>query len=166
MLIFFFFFRLCCCCCSDEIRELRKELTKREEKITSEIVKTCNIILATNVGAADRCLTNEKFDVVVIDEAAQGEYFLRSFFPLSILTPSRGSTRGKLLDTHSERKESGAGWRSFNAFFFFSFFSFSIQHHHLQIIANCLPPSNLMKLKRKALDLPCLRDFPKSSLKL
>jgi hypothetical protein len=40
----------------DEMKILRKELKQREAKTISEIIKSANVILATNVGAADKAL--------------------------------------------------------------------------------------------------------------
>ncbi|KAJ8344229.1 hypothetical protein SKAU_G00315580 [Synaphobranchus kaupii] len=58
-----------------EVKELRKELRKREESAISQILKGADIILATNTGAyADgplKFLPKDHFDLVVIDECAQ-----------------------------------------------------------------------------------------------
>ena len=53
------------------MRDLRRELKEREKKNVTEILKSANIILATNVGASMKKLTDLTFDVVIIDEAAQ-----------------------------------------------------------------------------------------------
>jgi len=55
----------------DEMRELRKDIRKREDAITANIIAGTDIVLATTVGAASRLLRNTVFDLVVIDEAAQ-----------------------------------------------------------------------------------------------
>ena len=70
-----------------EIKALRKEVRKREEKVVSELILSANVVLATTVGAENRVLnqiTNPRdgehsgqvggkpgFDLVIIDEAAQ-----------------------------------------------------------------------------------------------
>ena len=67
-----------------EIRELRKEVRKREEKVVSQLIISAHVVLATTVGAENRVLnqiTNPRdgdhssgrpgFDLVIIDEAAQ-----------------------------------------------------------------------------------------------
>ena len=54
------------------VKELRKEIRTRERKVVGQVVAGCNVVLATNVGAASaRKLSDEVFDLVVIDEAAQ-----------------------------------------------------------------------------------------------
>jgi hypothetical protein len=57
--------------CIAEMRDLKKELYQREDKAIKEMLSTSDVILATNVGAADRSIRDMTFDVVVIDEAAQ-----------------------------------------------------------------------------------------------
>ncbi|KAJ8391365.1 hypothetical protein AAFF_G00089950 [Aldrovandia affinis] len=58
-----------------EVKELRRELRKREERAITQILKGADIVLATNTGASDdgplRFLPKEHFDLVVIDECAQ-----------------------------------------------------------------------------------------------
>ncbi|KAG9336347.1 hypothetical protein JZ751_002694 [Albula glossodonta] len=58
-----------------EVKELRRELKKREENAISQILKGVDIILATNTGASDdgplKLLPKDHFDLVVIDECAQ-----------------------------------------------------------------------------------------------
>ncbi len=53
------------------MKDLKKELYQREDKATKEMIATTDVILATNVGAADKAIKDMTFDVVVIDEAAQ-----------------------------------------------------------------------------------------------
>ena len=54
------------------VKELRKEIRTRERKLVGQVVSGCNVVLATNVGAASvRRLTDNVFDLVIIDEAAQ-----------------------------------------------------------------------------------------------
>ncbi|KAJ8252013.1 hypothetical protein COCON_G00213250 [Conger conger] len=58
-----------------EVKELRKELRKREESAIAQILKMADVILATNTGAHDngplKFLPKDHFDLVVIDECAQ-----------------------------------------------------------------------------------------------
>jgi superfamily I DNA and/or RNA helicase len=53
------------------LKNLRKELKERERRNVTELLSTANVICATNVGAAMKKLSEQRFDVVVIDEAAQ-----------------------------------------------------------------------------------------------
>ncbi|KAI8869457.1 putative DNA-binding protein [Ramicandelaber brevisporus] len=52
-------------------RELRKELVTRERNVTGDVLRSARVVLTTLNGAASRVIRNEKFDTVVIDEAAQ-----------------------------------------------------------------------------------------------
>jgi len=66
-----------------EIKELRKEVRIREEKVVQGLIMSAQVVLATTVGANNRVLnqithprhgnndTSPGFDLVVIDEAAQ-----------------------------------------------------------------------------------------------
>jgi len=54
-----------------EISHLRKEIRAREERVLEELIRSRQVILATNVGAASKVLYGTSFDLVVIDEAAQ-----------------------------------------------------------------------------------------------
>jgi len=59
-----------------EIKQLRREIRSREEKIVRELILSRNVVLSTNVGAATKLLqrkenNHEMFDMVIIDEAAQ-----------------------------------------------------------------------------------------------
>lgn len=54
-----------------DVRELRKEYRVREAKCVSQLVGRSKVVLATLHGAGARQLYNEKFDVVIIDEASQ-----------------------------------------------------------------------------------------------
>lgn len=55
----------------DEIKILRKEYKERERKSINYIIKKSKVILATLHGSGEKYLYNEKFDVVIIDEASQ-----------------------------------------------------------------------------------------------
>ncbi|RAL58089.1 hypothetical protein DID88_009806 [Monilinia fructigena] len=54
-----------------ELRELRKEFRKREKKCVNTLVGGSKVVLATLHGAGGFQLRDEKFDVVIIDEASQ-----------------------------------------------------------------------------------------------
>ena len=53
------------------IKELRKEYRERENKCVSTLLAASKVVLATLHGAGGFQLRNEKFDVVIIDEASQ-----------------------------------------------------------------------------------------------
>lgn len=55
----------------NEVRALRTELRQLETAITRGMVDAADVVLATNVGAADALLAERRFDLVVVDEAAQ-----------------------------------------------------------------------------------------------
>ena len=62
-----------------EMKAVRREIRTREEKVVGQILHECNVVLATNVGAAGSILNRTfgdrkealSFDLVIIDEAAQ-----------------------------------------------------------------------------------------------
>ncbi|GCB68123.1 hypothetical protein scyTo_0000824 [Scyliorhinus torazame] len=58
-----------------EIKTLKKELRAREETAIVQILKKASVVLATNTGASNdgplKLLSNDYFDLVVIDECAQ-----------------------------------------------------------------------------------------------
>ncbi len=47
------------------MRTLRKELQERERKTVNDIIKSSDVILATNVGAADRMLKVEIYSYLL-----------------------------------------------------------------------------------------------------
>ena len=55
-----------------EIRELRREARKREDVVVNEIMNSRNVVLATCVGASSHLIKDTAFDLIVVDEAAQG----------------------------------------------------------------------------------------------
>lgn len=55
----------------NEIRELRKEFRVREKKCVGDLVGSAKVVLATLHGAGGFQARDEKFDVVIIDEASQ-----------------------------------------------------------------------------------------------
>lgn len=54
-----------------DMKELRKEYREREKQCVSTLVRGSKVVLATLHGAGGFQLRNEKFDVVIIDEASQ-----------------------------------------------------------------------------------------------
>jgi len=54
-----------------ELKALRREAHKREEKVVQQIIKNSDVVLCTCVGASNRLLRDTVFDIAVIDEAAQ-----------------------------------------------------------------------------------------------
>ncbi|KXX77337.1 DNA polymerase alpha-associated DNA helicase A [Madurella mycetomatis] len=54
-----------------DLKELRKEYRERERKCVSNLVAGSKVVLATLHGAGGFQLRDEKFDVVIIDEASQ-----------------------------------------------------------------------------------------------
>lgn len=54
-----------------EMRELRKEYREREGRVVADLVKESKVMLSTLHGAGGWNLKNERFDVVVVDEASQ-----------------------------------------------------------------------------------------------
>lgn len=54
-----------------EIRELRKEYRDREGRVVSDILRSSGVVLSTLHGAGSYQLKNQKFDVVIVDEASQ-----------------------------------------------------------------------------------------------
>jgi ATP-dependent RNA/DNA helicase IGHMBP2 len=54
-----------------EVKLLRKEVRERETKVVQSLLRDAQVVLCTNVGAANRILKDMEFDLVIIDEAAQ-----------------------------------------------------------------------------------------------
>ncbi len=54
------------------MRSLVKEARQRERAVVVNILRKADIVLSTCVGAGSRLLKDLQFDMVVIDEAAQG----------------------------------------------------------------------------------------------
>ena len=55
----------------DDLKLLRKEFRERESKCVDNLVRESSVVLATLHGAGGHQLKNQKFDVVIIDEASQ-----------------------------------------------------------------------------------------------
>ncbi len=54
-----------------ELRYLRRGIRETENGIVRSIIASAEVVLATNIGAADSKLRDVEFDLVVLDEAAQ-----------------------------------------------------------------------------------------------
>ncbi|KAF7616836.1 hypothetical protein AFLA_004889 [Aspergillus flavus NRRL3357] len=54
-----------------DLKELRREFRERESKCVDNLVRESSVVLATLHGAGGHQLKNQKFDVVIIDEASQ-----------------------------------------------------------------------------------------------
>ncbi len=50
---------------------MRKEAKSRGRKVVTQILKECNVVLATCIGSQFHALHGKMFDLVIIDEAAQ-----------------------------------------------------------------------------------------------
>ncbi|KAJ6105530.1 hypothetical protein N7512_009047 [Penicillium capsulatum] len=55
----------------DDLKQLRKEFRERESKCVDNLVRESSVVLGTLHGAGGHQLKNQKFDVVIIDEASQ-----------------------------------------------------------------------------------------------
>ena len=55
----------------DDLKDLRKEYRERESKCVDNLVRESSVALATLHGAGGHQLRNQRFDVVIIDEASQ-----------------------------------------------------------------------------------------------
>ncbi|PTU19896.1 hypothetical protein P175DRAFT_0439566 [Aspergillus ochraceoroseus IBT 24754] len=54
-----------------DLKELRREFRERESKCVDNLVRGSSVVLATLHGAGGHQVKNQKFDVVIIDEASQ-----------------------------------------------------------------------------------------------
>ena len=54
------------------MRALQKEARQRERAVVGNVLRKAQIVLCTCVGAGSKILKDCEFDMVVIDEAAQG----------------------------------------------------------------------------------------------
>lgn len=54
-----------------EMKELRKEYRQREQRVVGDLLRTSTVVLSTLHGAGGFHLKNERFDVVLVDEASQ-----------------------------------------------------------------------------------------------
>ncbi|KAH8155178.1 uncharacterized protein LAJ45_00187 [Morchella importuna] len=54
-----------------QVRDLRGEYRRREDKCVTEVVRGSKVVLCTLHGAGSRQILSEKFDVVIIDEGSQ-----------------------------------------------------------------------------------------------
>ncbi|GAM39967.1 DNA polymerase alpha-associated DNA helicase [Talaromyces pinophilus] len=77
-----------------DLKELRKEFRERESKCVENLVTGSKVVLATLHGAGGHQLKNQKFDVVIIDEASQA---LEAQCWIPLLTASRAVLAGDHL---------------------------------------------------------------------
>ncbi|KAK6394008.1 hypothetical protein LTR65_001854 [Meristemomyces frigidus] len=54
-----------------EMKDLRKEYRQRESRVVGDLLRESKVVLSTLHGAGGYHLKNEKFDVVIVDEASQ-----------------------------------------------------------------------------------------------
>ncbi|EME49460.1 hypothetical protein DOTSEDRAFT_84844 [Dothistroma septosporum NZE10] len=54
-----------------ELKELRKEYRHREGRVVSDLLRSSHVVLSTLHGAGSYQLKDQKFDVIVVDEASQ-----------------------------------------------------------------------------------------------
>ncbi|KAL4884238.1 P-loop containing nucleoside triphosphate hydrolase protein [Aspergillus karnatakaensis] len=103
-----------------DLRELRREYRERESKCVDNLVRESSVVLATLHGAGGHQLRNQKFDVVVIDEASQA---LEAQCWISLLSAPKVILAGdhlqlpptvksvnqktKKVDTNGEKDEAG-----------------------------------------------------------
>lgn len=78
----------------DDIKELRKEYREREARCVDNLVRGSKVVLATLHGAGSHQLKNQKFDVVIIDEATQA---LEAQCWIPLLSASRAVLAGDHL---------------------------------------------------------------------
>ncbi|TMW61129.1 hypothetical protein Poli38472_013592 [Pythium oligandrum] len=88
-----------------ELKANRKEVRQREQRVVTELIKHSDVVFATNVGAASKLLKDVKFDLVVIDEAAQA---LEASCWIPILKASRCVLAGDHLQLPPTIKSKGA----------------------------------------------------------
>lgn len=77
-----------------DLKDLRKEFREREAKCVDDLVTGSKVVLATLHGAGGHQLKNQKFDVVVIDEASQA---LEAQCWVPLLTASKAILAGDHL---------------------------------------------------------------------
>lgn len=77
-----------------DLKELRKEYRERERKCVSNLVGASKVVLATLHGSGGYQLRNERFDVVIIDEASQA---LEAQCWVALLTASKAVCAGDHL---------------------------------------------------------------------
>ncbi|CEQ43179.1 SPOSA6832_05086 [Sporobolomyces salmonicolor] len=83
----------------EEVRELRRDLRKRQGGVVEEVLGKAKVVLATTHGAGGRSLDKYNFDVVIIDEG----------LPIPSLVSTRSSDGTRLLDPHHARQEADPG---------------------------------------------------------
>ncbi len=70
----------------ERIQPLYQELQRLEQHIIRDILRKADVVCATNVGAGQEVLADERFDVVVLDEATQ------SLEPACLIPMHKGGT--------------------------------------------------------------------------
>lgn len=108
----------------DDLKQLRKEFRERESNCVENLVRESSVVLGTLHGAGGHQLKNQKFDVVIIDEASQAleaQCWIPLFSANKVilagdhlqLPPTVKSTNLKLknapADINIERKDDTAG---------------------------------------------------------
>ncbi len=68
------------------MRTLRKELQERERKTVNDIIKSSDVILATNVGAADRMLKVEIYRYLLFQAIYTMRYSILIHIPFKFLS--------------------------------------------------------------------------------
>jgi DNA polymerase alpha-associated DNA helicase A len=54
-----------------QLKDLRRDMREREKSVLQSLLANASLVFSTLSGAGSSMLKNQKFDVVVIDEAAQ-----------------------------------------------------------------------------------------------
>lgn len=88
----------------DDLKQLRKEFRERESKCVDNLVRESSVVLATLHGAGGHQLKNQKFDIVIIDEASQA---LEAQCWISLLAAEKVVLAGDHLQLPPTVKSSG-----------------------------------------------------------
>ncbi|KAB8071795.1 P-loop containing nucleoside triphosphate hydrolase protein [Aspergillus leporis] len=92
----------------DDLKQLRREFRERESKCVDNLVRESSVVLATLHGAGGHQLKNQKFDVVIIDEASQA---LEAQCWISMLSASKVVLAGDHLQLPPTVKSKDAATR-------------------------------------------------------
>ncbi|KAE8330042.1 P-loop containing nucleoside triphosphate hydrolase protein [Aspergillus sergii] len=87
-----------------DLKELRREFRERESKCVDNLIRESSVVLATLHGAGGHQLKNQKFDVVIIDEASQA---LEAQCWISLLSASKVVLAGDHLQLPPTVKSTG-----------------------------------------------------------
>ncbi|KAJ6028691.1 hypothetical protein N7540_004267 [Penicillium herquei] len=96
----------------DDLKHLRKEFRERESKCVDNLVRESSVVLATLHGAGGHQLKNQKFDVVIIDEASQA---LEAQCWISLLSADKVVLAGDHLQLPPTVKSSNEKFKTSNA---------------------------------------------------